>query len=168
MTAAPAPTTKTASTRAIASRWGKTNTEAGWTALPSVLFQRQQALRLDSLDLNIILHLAGHWWDADKFPYPTVQTLASAIGKTPRTIQRRIKELETWGYVKRKARSKGGRSIANQYDLSGLVKACEPFAQEQIEVREQRKKESLARSTRKKPMALTLVSKPRGPSSQRS
>lgn len=158
MTAQPQPKPKT-STRAIAARWGKTNTDAGWTALPSVLFQRQQALRLDALDLNIILHLAGRWWDADKSPHPTVQTLAVAIGKTERTIQRRIKELESWGYIKRVARSRGGRSIANEYDLSGLVKACEPFAAEQIQEREQRKREALARSTRKKPVSLSLVQK---------
>jgi DNA-binding transcriptional regulator YhcF (GntR family) len=149
--------TPSASTRAIASRWGKVNTAAGWTALPSVLFQRQKALLLDAVDLNIILHLAGHWWDADRFPYPSVNTLALAVGKTPRTIQRRIKELETIGYVKRIRRSKDKRSISNAYDLSGLVKACEPFAKEQIEEREQRKKEAVARSTRKKPVSLKLV-----------
>jgi hypothetical protein len=159
MTSTPTPVPKpTANTRAIEARWGKTNVAAGWTALPSVLFQRRQALRLDSLDLNIILHLAGHWWDADRYPYPSVETLSKAVGVTERTIQRRIKELEKWDYVKRIWRSTPeGRNMANAYDLSGLVIACEPFAKEHIEGREQRKREALARSTRKKPKALSLV-----------
>lgn len=154
----PTPKTKEASKRSVEARWGKVNTAAGWTALPSVLFMRQQALRLDALDLNIVLHLAGAWWDADRHPYPTVETLAMAIGVTERTIQRRIAELEQWGYIKRVERfTKAGSQTSNAYDLSGLVKACEPFAKEHSEEREQRKKEAVARSTRKKPKALLVI-----------
>lgn len=163
MTAIPASTTakkakaKDEGKESIDDRWGKTNTAAGWTALPNVLFQRQRALGLDSVDLNIILHLAGNWWDADRFPFPSVEGLAAAVGVSARTIQRHMKELETWGYIKRKARTKKGRRTTNVYDLSGLVKACEPFSQEVLDDREQRAREKAARATRKRPK-MRLVS----------
>jgi DNA-binding transcriptional regulator YhcF (GntR family) len=157
-TAKPKSKESAATKRSVEARWGKVNTEAGWTALPSVIFTRQQALRLEPLDLNIILHLAGAWWDADRMPYPSVETLATAIGVTPRTIQRRIKELESWGYIKRKKRTtSAGRQQSNHYDLTGLVKACQPFSHEHIADRDQRKREAVARSTRKKPKALTVI-----------
>lgn len=146
------------SKRTVEARWGKVNTAAGWTAVPSVLFQRQQALQLNPLDLNIIMYLAGAWWESDRHPYMSVATMAAAIGVTERTIQRRIKELELWGYVKRvKRSSKAGRNLTNAYDLSGLAKACEPLSREHLTDVEQRQREAVARSTRKKPKSLTVI-----------
>lgn len=146
------------SKRTVEARWGKVNTAAGWTAVPSVLFQRQRALNLSPLDLNIIMYLAGAWWDSDKHPYMSVATIAAAVNVTERTIQRRIKELELWGYVKRHKRSsKAGRNLTNAYDLTGLATACEPYSQERLDDVAQRKREAIARSTRKKPKTLTVI-----------
>ena len=41
-------------------KWSKTLMDAGWTAFPSVIIERQKALGLDAMDLNILLHLASH------------------------------------------------------------------------------------------------------------
>lgn len=152
-----APKPKASDKRSVAARWGKVNAEAGWTAIPSVLFERQQALRLDSVDLNIVLHLLGPWWEADRYPFLGMETMAAAIGVTRRTIQRHMRELERWGYIKREPQFKDGRQRSNVWDLSGLVKACEPFSREAIEEAEQRRKERAARATRKKPKALTVI-----------
>ena len=38
-------------------KWSPTLMKAGWTALPNVLFERQKALGLDAIDINIILHI---------------------------------------------------------------------------------------------------------------
>ena len=125
--------------------------------MPTALVQRQKALGLDAIDLNIILHLAGYWWEVENLPHPSVETIALAIDVKPRTIQRHVKALEGCGYVKRVWRSTAeGRNITNGYDLSGLVKACEPFSQEHLEAVQQRKVEAAARSTRKRPK-LALV-----------
>lgn len=148
---------KAADKRSVAARWGKVNTAAGWTAVPSVLFERQQALRLDSRDLNIILHLLGPWWDADRYPFLGVDHMAAAVGCDRRTIQRRLKELEQWGYLKRVPQFKEGRQLSNRYDLSGLVAACEPFSKEAIQSAEQKRKERAAKATRKKPVALSVI-----------
>lgn len=39
-------------------KWTKTLMDAGWTVIPSVILDRQQALGLEPMDVNILLHLA--------------------------------------------------------------------------------------------------------------
>jgi predicted transcriptional regulator len=141
----------------IEARWGKPLTQSGWTAIPSVIFERQVALGLDPLDINIILHLAGFWWTAENTPHPAKTTIAAAIGVHPRTIQRRIALLEAGGLIKRVMRpSAKGRNSTNLYDLSGLISNAEPFAQEKMEKKAAQKKERIERSKRKRPV-LTVV-----------
>jgi hypothetical protein len=47
-------------------KWSKTLMDAGWTAIPSVIIERQAAFGLDSIDMNIIIHLAQYWWTPDR------------------------------------------------------------------------------------------------------
>ena len=75
-------------------RWGKSLIDAGLVAFPSVFLQRQQALGLDPLDVNILLQLADHWWERDNLPFPSKKTLADRIGVKPRTIQRHIARMK--------------------------------------------------------------------------
>lgn len=89
----------------VEKKWSKPLTEAGWTAIPTVIFERQHALGLDALDVNIILHLAGYWWKAGNAPHPSKATIAAPIGVDPRTVQRRIANLEGAGFITRIARS---------------------------------------------------------------
>jgi len=88
-TTAAAPTTAK-EVRVNEKKWSKALMDAGWTALPSVIIERQKALGLDALDMNIILHLANYWWTRDNKPHPSKKTIAEAIGVAPRTVQRRI------------------------------------------------------------------------------
>ena len=71
-------------------KWGKTNMNAGWTAIPNALIVHQASLGLSPMDICIILQISRYWWDADNHPYPAKKTLADSIGVTPRTIQKRI------------------------------------------------------------------------------
>ena len=75
--------------------------KAGWTLLPNVIFERQQALGLDPMDVNILLHLASYWWTEESKPFPSKTTIAKAIGVDPRSVQRRIARLEK-GYLIRR------------------------------------------------------------------
>jgi len=114
-------------------KWSKTLMDAGWTVIPNVIIERQQALGLSSLDINILMHLATYWWKADEKPYPSKKTIATAIGVTPRTVQRRIAALEAGGLIHREERRiKGHGSKTNIYHLDGLIKEAQPFAQEKI------------------------------------
>ncbi len=80
-------------------KWSKTLMKAGWTAIPSVIFERQRALGLDALDINILAHLAGYWWTHDNKPHPAKKTIAEAMNVNPRTVQRRIASLEKAGLI---------------------------------------------------------------------
>ena len=126
---------------------------AGWVALPAVILEKQDALGLEPMDLNIILQIAKHWWDATNLPHPSKATIARALQCDPRTVQRRIAALEAAGFIRRIERRgpRGSRgSQTSQYDLSGLVKAATPYAIEALKQREEVRQKQLARLRRKK------------------
>jgi DNA-binding transcriptional regulator YhcF (GntR family) len=133
-------------------KWGKPLIAAGWVALPQIILEKQRALDLSSLDINIILHIAKYWWDADKLPHPSKNTIAEAIGVEPRTVQRRIAALEAANFIKRIQRP-GGAGKASQtalYDLRGLIEAATPFAVEKKEARDAKLKEDVERVRRRR------------------
>jgi DNA-binding MarR family transcriptional regulator len=141
--------------RRVAAKWSKTVAESGWTSFPNVIFERQQALQLTPLDINILLHLAGNWWNAGSNPYRTKKSLALAIGVHPRTIQKRIEEMERWGYIKRIYRKAGvGDNLPNEYDFSGLIEKITPFAKEKLNERAKAQAEKTAAITRKRPLTV--------------
>lgn len=141
--------------KSVAAKWSAPLAKSGWTSFPSVIFERQQALGLSPLDINIVLHLAGYWWDPGKNAHPSKATIAKAIGVSARTVQKRIAMMEGAGFIRRIYRITGvGDNDTNEYDLSGLINAATPFAEEKIAERERRQKGQAERLTRKKPLAI--------------
>lgn len=131
-------------------KWSPELMDAGWTAIPSVLIERQAALGLDALDINIILHLSSYWWTRDNKPHPSKRTIAEAVGKKPRTVQRRIAALEAAGLIRREERRIPGKgSQTNLYHFDGLIKAAKPYAKEKVIERTRRASEDKARVRRK-------------------
>lgn len=144
--------------QAIEKRWGKALTSAGWTAIPNILFERGQELGLKTLDIVIILHLAGYWWKAGNDPYPSKETLAKAIGVEPRTVQRRIAAMEEKKFIQRiERKSAKGGNLSNKYSFAGLIKAATPMANASLAEREERKKAASGRPARKSTSKLELV-----------
>ena len=95
----------------------------GYTPLPNLLLRAQAKLGLSPMQLNVLLHLAEHWWEADKVPFVAKDTIARRMNKSPRQIQRYITQLERTGFVIRQERFRGyGVQTANGYSLNGLVK----------------------------------------------
>jgi DNA-binding transcriptional regulator YhcF (GntR family) len=134
-------------------KWTATLMDAGWTVLPSIILERQQALGLDAVDVNILLHLARHWWHADSLPHPSKRTVAECMNIDVSTVRRRIAALEASGFIRRKPRfdPKYGQT-SNEYDFTGLIEAATPYALEVLEERKERQKEHAARRTRKRPI----------------
>lgn len=134
-------------------KWSKELMTAGWTAIPSVILERQQALGLNALDVNILLHIARHWWRADELPFPSKTSIAECIGVNPRTVQRHIAELEEAGLIQRVSRfgDKSKGQLNNAYDLRPLIREAKPFAAEVVEERKARQEERRARRIRKLP-----------------
>ena len=136
--------------------------DAGWTALPSIILDKQHALGIDSLDLNILLQLAKHWWKRDGLPYPAKDTIAQVIGVDSSTIRKRIARMEREGLIQRLERydKKGGQQ-SNHYSFDGLIKKMVPHAEEAIALKAKHRDETETFLKRKKatnaPSKLRLV-----------
>ena len=139
--------------KAIEERWTKPLTDAGWTALPNVILDKQVALGLEAMDLNILLQMIKFWWRPGSEPFPSVKTLAQAIGVSTRTIQRHTSRMEQAGLLERESNfySQGGQR-SNTYKFDGLIEACGPFAEEIVAGRQKKALEEAARIRRKKPL----------------
>jgi len=135
------PKTSTKRTRPLKTsekKWGRELWNAGWTGVPTIILRRQKALRLTPLDLNVLLHLISYWWDPARAPFPSKTTIAEALGKSPRTIQRSLNKMEGLGLVARNYRE----GLTTEYDLSGLKKKARPFAEEALEEKRRRIREA--------------------------
>jgi predicted transcriptional regulator len=156
-------TKKAAAVKAIKTnekKWSKTLMDAGWTAFPSIILEKQAALGLSALDINIILHLSTYWWDADNKPHPTKATIAEALGVSPRTIQRRIASMEAAGFMEREYRkNKNKGNDSNKYHFDGLIDEVTPHAEEKLEAIEERRAAEAARKKRRRPLKVINGSK---------
>lgn len=130
---APVKSTKTAS----AEKWGQTVIDLGFCLVPSLLLRAQRRLNLNPTQLAVLLQLCDFWWDKDRKPFPSKETLSQRLSLSERQVQRYIAELEQEGLVRRIARraSNGGK-LSNTYDLSGLVKKLQDLAPEFKQVEE--------------------------------
>jgi hypothetical protein len=134
-------------------KWTVALMDAGYTVLPSIILEKQAALGLDAVDINILMHLASFWWYSENPAHPTKGRIARAMGIDESTVRRRIARLQKDGLIHRKERfnPKTRGQLGNFYYFDGLIKACTPFAEEFLRVRAERKKEDDQRRTRKRP-----------------
>ncbi|MGI9401037.1 MAG: hypothetical protein ACR2O0_07280 [Rhizobiaceae bacterium] len=131
---------------------------AGFTVIPNIILERQKALGLDPLDVNILVYLSTYWWTADGLPRPSKKTIAEAVGRDPRTVQRRIAAMEAGGLIKRiERRESPTGSKPNEYSFDGLIQAAKPYAREKIEERAATASAKAARAARKGKPKLKLV-----------
>ncbi len=139
----------------IEEKWSAALARAGWTPLPNIILEKQGALKLKPLDVNILLQIAKHWWRADSAPFPSIDTVASAIGVTARTVQRRITAMQKARLIKRVERyyARGGQK-SNAYTFDGLIERCKPFAEEAAKERAKRKAGDRARVRRGQPLTV--------------
>lgn len=137
-----APTIKTS--KASADKWGQQVIELGFCLVPSLLLRAQQRIGLNPTQLAVLLQLCDFWWDKERKPYPSKETLAQRLSLSERQVQRYIAELEQAGLVRRiERRSANGGKLSNTYDLSGLVKRLQELEPEFREA------EASARAARK-------------------
>jgi helix-turn-helix protein len=154
------PLQKAGTDRKIEKKWGAPLIRAGFTAIPNVIIQRQYAIGLSPLDLNILLQLLAYWWEPKNLPHPSKTTIAKAIGVHPRTVQKRIAAMEKAKFIQRKGRRTSlNGSSTNEYDFSGLIEAAEPYALEELEEIEQRKRAKAEKLARKRPKLGVVRSK---------
>jgi hypothetical protein len=67
-------------------KFGVAVLKLGYTMLPNLLLQAQGRLGISPLQLNVLVQLIQHWWDADSDPFLAKETIARRMGKSPRQI----------------------------------------------------------------------------------
>jgi hypothetical protein len=136
-TVIPLPLTKKARRRAE-DKWSSTVMKFGYTPIPNLLLRAQGKLKITPMQLNVIVQLAEHWWEADKDPYPAKERIATRLGKSPRQIQRYLTQLEAKGFIRRVERFTGKKAqTSNAYSLNGLVKKLQAVEPEFTKLAEQ-------------------------------
>src|SRR5437762_9875315 len=119
-------------------KWSSTLMEAGWTVFPSIILEKQAAFGVDPIDVNILMHLARHWWYSDNPPHPSKALIAKCMGIDRSAVRRHIARMEAEGLIERKARynKRLGGQETNTYHFDGLISKATPHAQEFLGVRE--------------------------------
>ncbi len=126
--------------KASVEKWGQAVMDLGFCVVPSLLLRAQRRLNLSPTDLAVLLQLCDFWWDKDRKPYPSKETLAQRLSLSERQVQRYIANLEKEGLVQRQQRhATNGGKLSNTYDLSGLVRKLQEFEPEFREVEEANK-----------------------------
>jgi predicted transcriptional regulator len=139
-------------------KWTKTLMQTGWTVLPNIILECQGTLMLKPTDVNVLLHLARHWWEADNHPHPAKGTIARRMGVTPGTVRRSVLKLEKAGLIKRHYRKNESRgNLTNLYDFSGLIEKVTPLAKDYLAKKEMRKREDDAVARRGGRPSLEIV-----------
>ncbi|HML93241.1 helix-turn-helix domain-containing protein [Methyloceanibacter sp.] len=124
-------------------KWSKQVIKLGYTALPNLLLQAQARLEITPPELNVLLQIAQHWWEAGNNPHPSKDSIANRMGVSPRQVQRILTQLEKKKLVARIYRYSGGRQINTDYSFQPLIdqlKALEPEFSKEVEQKRLRKK----------------------------
>jgi DNA-binding MarR family transcriptional regulator len=85
---------------------GKVTSQLGFVSVPTALLFAQSDLRINALEMNVLMNLLMHWWDKDQYPYPSQKAIAFRVGVSSRTVQRVLKELEDKELIKRELSSR--------------------------------------------------------------
>lgn len=137
--AQPAPPVKVTQ-KASAEKWGQAVMDLGFCLVPSLLLRAQRRLNLNPTQLAVLLQLCDFWWEKERKPFPSKETLSQRLSLSERQVQRYIAELEQEGLVRRiERRASNGGKLSNTYDLSGLVKRLQILEPEFREVEEANK-----------------------------
>ena len=134
-------------------KWSPELMDAGWTVVPSIILEKQDALGLDPIDVNILLQLARYWWFADKPPCPSKATIAKCLRVSPSTVRRHIAAMESSGFIRRVFRfnEKSHGQETNEYRFDGLIQEAKPYAEEASRERDTQRRQRADRRQRKKP-----------------
>jgi len=106
--------------------WGKTLMSAGFVGFPSAVIRYQDQLRLSSVELNVLLQIADHWWTPERLPFPSKGLIAQRMRIRPRSVQRVVARLEARGLIERVKRNymHGGKSYCPMLWIGGHDQAA--------------------------------------------
>jgi hypothetical protein len=133
-------------------KWSPALMEPGWTVIPSIILEKQHALGLDAIDVNILMHLARFWWYSDNPPHPSKTRIAKCMNISTSTVRKRVKRMEDEGLIHRNPRySTDGGQQTNEYLFGGLIATVTPHAKEATTEQKKQRAETEERRNRKRP-----------------
>ncbi|MBS9903171.1 MULTISPECIES: helix-turn-helix domain-containing protein [Vibrio harveyi group] len=104
--------------------WGDEALGVNWTSIPNSLIFLQSELGISSQEFVVLLNLCMHRFSSSpsRMPHPSVASIASRTGQTPRNVRRHLSSLEEKGLLRRIATSSSGSLKGkNQYDITPLI-----------------------------------------------
>lgn len=128
---------KPAKANTLEKKWGAEALSHGFMTIPSLLLQAQARLKITPTQMNVLLQLVEHWWEADRKVFPSTKAIGDRIRLGPKQVQRHVRALEIKGLLTRKARFRDGSQTSNEYDLNGLVKKLKLIAADVTKAKKQ-------------------------------
>ncbi len=101
----------------LSKKWGGEIIHFGWTAIPNALLRNMGALDITPTEMVVICYLIMFWWEKDRLPFPSIMKMATELGTSSKTIERKLDSLEKKLLIEKTERQ--GKS--NQYDLSPMI-----------------------------------------------
>lgn len=102
----------------------------GFQIVPNVLLRNQDALRLSSTEMIVLLNILMHWWTPDDLPFPRTNAIAKRMGSSVRTVERSIQRLAELSLVERLATTANDGPGQRRFDPAGLVERLQLMATE--------------------------------------
>lgn len=143
--------TPTKPTQVLRLKWGDAAIDAGWIGIPNMLIHHAADLKLDSLDVHIVLVICTHWWSPENKPFVSNGAVADAVGVDGNTVRRRIQQMERRGLMCRVPRYSRTYKNSNQFLFDGLIAALQPLALKAIHDRKIEQKVRTLRGRPKRP-----------------
>lgn len=116
-------------------KWHSTVMQLGYTVVPNALIESYNLLHLKPSEFLLLVNLISYWWDADRLPYPSVETLAERTNMSRRSVTRILTSLHKRGFIKRIRR----RQTSNAYSLEPLIEHLLGFAEVGIALSDKRR-----------------------------
>ncbi|HEX5660799.1 MAG TPA: helix-turn-helix domain-containing protein [Polyangiales bacterium] len=117
-------------------KWGATIAGYNFTMVPNALIEGKHRLKISDAAFVLLMNLLSRWHDKDSAVFPSQETLGASMGKSPRGVQRALKDLSKVVTVEAR-RKKSGNYQSNVYSFDALIEQLTPIARDLTEKRDQ-------------------------------
>ena len=102
----------------LSAKWSEEIAEDGFTMLPNALLKHYGQLGLTPSEFLVLVNIESYRWEADDFPYPTVETLAKRVSMKTRTVTRLVTRLHS---DKKLIIRRPRRNTSNEYSFHPMI-----------------------------------------------
>jgi hypothetical protein len=119
----------------FAAKWPSEVVGLGFTMVPNALLRYCSKLRITPPEFLVLINIESYRWEADRLPYPSIETLTTRTGTTKRSVIRAITSLEdARGVIRRVKRT----YASNEYSFDPLFVKLVTFIKNDAELQKER------------------------------